>query len=253
MLLYCLVVIFLFVLIIGIAGYGANFIQFGLDQLLEAPSHHQALFVHWAKWCYDSTNMGSMFLIYIAMLYDDITYTTEAISVSSLYTLLGFVFLLLLLFSCWKRHWFNSEPAGHHNPYKTVIKVLHFAWKHKQTFQRSAFTYCDDERPSRLDFAKERYGGPFTTEQVEDVTTLLKVVVILSAIGPIFILDTPTSTVSLVVINSHLGGLIDHISWSWVIVTSGLLRHVTSIVFLPIYIWVMFLCFVNIRLKSFVV
>ena len=39
--------------IIGIAGYSANFIQFGLDQLLDAPSHQQALFVHWAKWCYD--------------------------------------------------------------------------------------------------------------------------------------------------------------------------------------------------------
>ena len=42
-----------FTAVIGIAGYGANFIQFGLDQLLDAPSHHQALFVHWAKWCYD--------------------------------------------------------------------------------------------------------------------------------------------------------------------------------------------------------
>ena len=38
---------------IGIAGYGANFIQFGLDQLLEVPNQQQALFVHWALWCYD--------------------------------------------------------------------------------------------------------------------------------------------------------------------------------------------------------
>ena len=39
--------------IVGVRGYGANFIQFGLDQLLEAPSQHQAIFVRWAKWCYD--------------------------------------------------------------------------------------------------------------------------------------------------------------------------------------------------------
>ena len=244
-LLYSLVVIFLFISIIGVAGFGANFIQFGLDQLLEAPSHHQALFVHWAKWCYDLTNMGSWFLICIALLYYyDITYyRAEAIFISSSYTLLGFVLLSLLLFGYWKRHWFNSEPAGHNNPYKIVVKVLHFAWNHTQMLQRSAFTYCDDERPSRLDFAKERYGGPFTTEQVEDVKTLLKVVVILSAIGPIFMLDTPTSTISLAVINSHLVKSIDHISWSWVIVTSGLLRHVTSTVFLPIYIWIVFVLF----------
>ena len=37
----------LLLVIVGIAGYGANFIQFGLDQLLDAPSQHQALFVHW--------------------------------------------------------------------------------------------------------------------------------------------------------------------------------------------------------------
>ena len=35
--------------IVGVSGYGANFIQFGLDQLLEPLSRDQALFVHWAK------------------------------------------------------------------------------------------------------------------------------------------------------------------------------------------------------------
>ena len=33
----------------------------------------------------------------------------------------------------------------------------------------SAFTYCEDELPSRMDLGKEKYGGPFTTEPVEDV------------------------------------------------------------------------------------
>ncbi len=50
--------------------------------------------------------------------------------------------------------------------YKLVYGVISFAIKHKKPIRRSAFTYCDDERPSRLDFAKQRYGGPFTTEQV---------------------------------------------------------------------------------------
>ena len=43
----------LFIGMLTITSYKANSIQFGLDQLLEAPSQHQALFVHWAKWCYD--------------------------------------------------------------------------------------------------------------------------------------------------------------------------------------------------------
>ena len=34
----------------GLTGYQANFIQFGLDQLLEAPSSSLALFIHWTVW-----------------------------------------------------------------------------------------------------------------------------------------------------------------------------------------------------------
>ena len=35
-------------LVIGLAGYQANYIHFGLDQLFEAPNHHLALFIHFA-------------------------------------------------------------------------------------------------------------------------------------------------------------------------------------------------------------
>ena len=51
----------LFTSVIGVAGYMANFIQFGLDQLLEAPSEYLGLFIHWAKWVYDGTSK----LVYI--------------------------------------------------------------------------------------------------------------------------------------------------------------------------------------------
>ena len=46
--------------------------------------------------------------------------------------------------------------------------------KHPQN--RSAFTYCEDEVISRIDYGKSKYGGPFTTEQVEDVNTFYKIV-----------------------------------------------------------------------------
>ena len=40
--------------------------------------------------------------------------------------------------------------------------------RHKYPLQCSAFTFSEDDKPSRLDFAKAKYGGPFTTEQAED-------------------------------------------------------------------------------------
>ncbi len=67
--------------------------------------------------------------------------------------------------------YFNTNSKE--NPYKLVYGVISFAIKHKKPIRRSAFTYCDDERPSRLDFAKQIYGGLFTTEQVEDVKVMI--------------------------------------------------------------------------------
>ena len=71
------------------------------------------------------------------------------------------------------------------NPFKLIYRVFKYAIKHKHPEQRSAFTYCEDELPSRLDFGKSKYGGPFTTEQVEDVKTFfggLGLVLIVSAV-----------------------------------------------------------------------
>ena len=230
------------VTIIGVAGYGANFIQFGLDQLLEAPSRHQALFVHWAKWCYDLMSVVILFVCaYIEACLGHGNMMMRLIGVSSLFLLFELALALLLIIGCWKRHWFYSEPAGHHNPCKSVIRVLNYARKHSYPLQRSAFTYCDDERPSRLDFAKERFGGPFTTEQVEDVKTFFRIVMVLFAVGPIFILDTSTSAALFAIIGVHLGpGDPPLCEWSWIIVNTGLLRYIMSTLFLPIYSWIIF-------------
>ena len=66
------------------------------------------------------------------------------------------------------RDWFLLDIARL-NPYKLVYKVTKFSCQHKVPIQRSAFTFCEDEIPSGLDLGKAKYGGPFTTEQVEDV------------------------------------------------------------------------------------
>jgi peptide/histidine transporter 3/4 len=50
------------------------------------------------------------------------------------------------------------------------MKVYKYIWTHKQPVRRSAFTYGEPP-PSRFDLAKERYGGPFTTDDVENLKT----------------------------------------------------------------------------------
>ena len=88
----------------------------------------------------------------------------------------------------YKRHWFFIEP-GSNNPYKLVYKVVKFAKDHTNPIRRSAFTYCEDELPSRFDLGKEKYGGPFTTEEVENVKAFLGIVRVLLTVGPIFFVE----------------------------------------------------------------
>ena len=68
-----------------------------------------------------------------------------------------------------------KEPITQ-NPFKLVYSVIKYAIKNKHPRCRSAFTYCEDELPSRLDLGKHKYGGPFTAEQVEDAKTFLRLV-----------------------------------------------------------------------------
>ena len=236
------------IVVIGIAGYGANFIQFGLDQLLEAPSQDQALFVHWAKWCYD-------FLSTVILLMLDLHSRTCKISSDvnlkwvwvkiCLILFIVSVLLISIIFSCWKRHWFYTE-SRRDNPYKVVAKVLSFAWNHKYPLQRSAFTYCDDETPSRLDFAKERFGGPFSTEQVEDVKVLLRIVLVLLTIGPVFSMDPLIDNLMLGVIGLHVGvESLKECHWRSVVTNAGILRYAVCTVIFPAYIWFIFSLFRN--------
>ena len=61
---------------------------------------------------------------------------------------------------------------------KNIYRVLKFAAKHKAPINRSALTYWEEDIPSRLDLGKSRYGGPFTTEQVEDVKTFFRILAV---------------------------------------------------------------------------
>ena len=66
-----------------------------------------------------------------------------------------------------------------------------FACQHKVPIQRSAFTFCEDDIPSGLDLGKAKYGGPFSTEQVEHVKAFYGILKVLFALVPVFFLQVP--------------------------------------------------------------
>lgn len=111
--------------------------------------------------------------------------------------------------------------------------------KHKYPVQRSAFTHCDDELPSRIDFAKERYGGYFTAEQVEDVKTL--------RIPLVFVLDVPMTTFISFLFGIHVIGkqssTVNHSCSAsrFILLTNGGLINLVSAIILPVYVYSPFL------------
>ena len=59
---HVIILICFLIAVVGLSGYGANFIQFGLDQLLDEPNRYQCLYVNWAKWCMDLVPFAITFM-----------------------------------------------------------------------------------------------------------------------------------------------------------------------------------------------
>ena len=100
---------------------------------------------------------------------------------------------------------------------------------------RSAFTYCEDEVPSGLDLSKTKYGGPFSTEQVEDVKVYYGILRILFSLGPVFFLDFAVSRKS-AIFKLHIH------EWSFeslskrMLLDIGLLYNLEVVLLYPLYI-----------------
>ena len=146
--------------------------------MLEASSDRLSTFIHWYYW---SSKLGNLVIIYIG--YAVILYfqnciiaineiyisTIQIASIGGLFSSglqlvcagTGLCFLV-----CYNRQ-LNIDRTGDH-PLKLIYQVLKYAWKHKCPENRSAFTYWEEDIPPRIDLGKNKYGGPFTTEEVVD-------------------------------------------------------------------------------------
>ena len=162
---------------IGLGLFEANAIQFGADQLQSAASEKLSVFVNWYYWSTWFLKIISMtFLFFVIFDRMDIGFSPSPAFFLPSCLLYVICLVLLLVFYFYRRH-FDIQPPVARNPVKHVYRVLRFVIQHDQPLFPSAFTY--GEVPSRMDYAKERYGGPFTTEQVEDVKTFLRIVLLL--------------------------------------------------------------------------
>ena len=243
------------VLSIGLIGFTANVVQFGMDQLHDSPGEDRTLFIHWYVWTYYTSILidqlacslifpNSYYKI-IASDFDFNAYSGIGYFLMALLSLSVVVVLPIIL--CLARHgrrWFLIEQ-GQNNPYKLVYRVTKFSRQHKTPVRRSAFTYCEDEVPSGLDLGKGKYGGPFTTEQVEDVKVFYGILKVLLSFGVVFFLDfAANSTLPSFSLHTTPYSMKDNMTWKSyhehlagdILITRGLLSPLLIFLCIPLYL-----------------
>ena len=160
--------------LVGITASLVTALQLGLDQMPDASAKNIISFISWfffsfglGIWMYDSLwNLGKN------CIFSDQIFT----QVLSLLPVLSMSIVCCTIFLLAPK-WLIVEPKSS-QALKTIYQVLKFAAKHKAPLNRSALSYWEEDIPSRLDLGKSRFGGPFTTEQVEDVKTFFKIIAI---------------------------------------------------------------------------
>ena len=166
--------------LLGLGIYEANAIQFGMDQMLDSSSEQLSSFIHWHFWC---VNIGPLMTYYaiVGTYFHDCLFNAddrfEIFNHLLGWIIIAFSFFQILIALCGILISFMAEKylrieETYKNPLRIVIKVIFYSLKHKHPERRSAFTYWENDIPSRIDLGKEKYGGPFTYEQVEDVKTM---------------------------------------------------------------------------------
>ena len=247
---YCGIIISVAVYVIFLI----NAFQFGMDQLHDSPTEDSILFIHWYVWIYYSctiiteTALNLFFYdSYNFNYFDDIRISGLCTAVMMLLGFFSFIALSLCVFH-YRKVYFLLEPAGV-NPYKLVYKVTKFVYQHKVPLRRSAFTYCTEELPSRMDVGKHKYGGPFTTKQVEDVKAFWGILKVVLTIGPAFLLQTVTQSF-LPTFAKHSNMFIDNNSTNhhqlhlegvarYILISNGLLSPLLVVICIPLYLcWI---------------
>jgi len=222
----------------GVVGFNSNIIQFCLDQLYDSPAEDKNIFILWYIWTYYVAAFLLQFktMMFNATIVGHPNYCFYVLG--SIYVVVVILIVLSIFIINRNRDCFFINPKVI-NPYMLVYQVTKFARHHKVPVNRSAFTYCEENIPSGLDLGKNKYGGPFTVEEVEDVKVFYGVLKILFSIGPIFFLDLAAGQV-LGAFNAHIHrvtnvkNLVSEVKS--IFLDGNLLYDVEIVFFLPVYI-----------------
>ena len=150
--------------VIGFSCLRSNIVQFNIDQAIGASGDKLSAIIYW-----HSLSIPAIFFLVVI----GECFINQFIIVS--YVLSGVAVSIVIITNFFFKHWLDTT-SHIVNPVKLIVTVLNYARKNKYPRNRSALTYWEENYPSRLDLGKDKYGGPYTEEQVKNVKVVMRLV-----------------------------------------------------------------------------
>ena len=148
--------------VIGYSCVRSNIIQFNIDQAIGASGDELSAIIYWHSLSMPVIIFIDIILQCLINQFIIVSYVLSGVTVSTV-IVTNFIF----------KYWLDTT-AHIGNPVKLIVKVLNYARKNKYPRNRSALTYWEENYPSRLDLGMDKYGGPFSEEQVENVKVVIR-------------------------------------------------------------------------------
>ena len=209
---FSLVAVGYFLSSVGAAGILSIAIPFIIDQMIGATADELSTIIYW--YCFGLPLGRSLTKISNCLT------TFENQTIISLYVS-GVAITIVMVTYYLLRHHLDTTPLLT-NPVKLIVKVLNYARKNKYPRNRSALTYWEESAPSRIDLGKDKYGGPFTEEEVEDVKTFFRYL-------PLLVCLFGVTVVTIVLPSLHVSNNIVHSKGTCILHSENIIYLILSI------------------------
>lgn len=166
----------------GMGSFEANIIPFGADQLQGVSSEELSAYFYWYYWTRQLGNaLGTISLCVVQFEGSQLREPMEP--------LIGCIAITLgiLTYLVCNKSLLSAGPPS--NPLKLVASVSLYALtlQRKPPQQRRAFRY-GEEKKGRLELAKKEFDGKFESEEVENVKTFYRILMMLLPMGVFYTL-----------------------------------------------------------------
>ena len=162
---------------IGLGGFVSNIIQFGIDQLIDASATEITSFITW----YTMTVYASGVTIhYVA----DCIVSEKTFYIKTL--VVAFCLTLAVCTDFLFKHSLVKDQLITGNSLCMILKVIKYTIRSRNLRNNYGIATEDAIALSRFDVAKHMYGGPFTSQQVDNVRKFLWMLMVIATCAMVF-------------------------------------------------------------------